>query len=133
MRKIIVLLFFTLLLSCRNNNSIELSGGYFLRMEGKNLNDILPRDSGLVEIPSNVILYGYNTGFIIAKQKPSKEKDPLYRDVIYKDGKDTTYYWLIVHNQKLVLGPMREAEYIQARKKYNVPDDLKLQKLDWME
>jgi hypothetical protein len=52
-----VMLFFLLLLffGCTGDDSIELGGGYFLRLEGPGTNDILNHNGNLREIPPNVI------------------------------------------------------------------------------
>lgn len=114
--------------SCGNgDNSKELSGDYFFRAEGKELNDILSHTPNQLDIPANVISYDYNRHFIIAAQRPGF-KDPLYKgDPIYKLGRDTIYYWLIVHSEKLVLGPLEKSEFEQTLKKYNVDRNLKLE------
>jgi hypothetical protein len=100
-------------------------------MEGKSINDIFSHSAEGREIPSNVLTYNYNSDFIIASQKPDHTDDPLYTKVVYKDGRDKVYYWLIVHSKKLTLGPMRRNEFEKARRIYNVPKDLILKPLDW--
>jgi hypothetical protein len=117
--------------ACGNGDySKELSGGYFFRAEGKELNDILSHTSSQLEIPANVISYDYNSHFIIAAQRPGFQ-DPLYNnDPIYSLGKDTIYFWLIVHSEKLVLGPLEKTEFEQNLIKYNVDRNLKLEPVD---
>ncbi len=102
-----------------------LSGGYFLRNEGGDITDILCEKPNGGEIPSTVIDFDYDKKFIVAKQKPKIPQDPLYnKDYQYKDGFNTSYFWLIVHEKNLVLGPFSEAEFAVIRKEYNVLDNL---------
>jgi hypothetical protein len=46
------------------------------------------------------------------------------REFEYKNGRDSFYYWIIRHNPYIILGPLNENEFIDARKKYQVPDNL---------
>jgi hypothetical protein len=120
-----------LLQSCNlgGDYSSELSGNYFYRAEGSDLNDILSHSRGGKEIPANVIGYDYDSEFIVAKQKPAKTDEPLYEGVyVYPRGREETYYWLIVHRPHLILGPMSELEFKVATKKYNVPESLDVNK-----
>jgi len=125
---ILVILF---LFSSCSDSVEELSGGYFLRMEGKDSNDILSHNADGKEIPSNILTYNYNSDFIIASQKPSETDDPLYAPVVYERGRDNIYYWLIVHSEKLTLGPMSKHDFEVARQTYKVPKTLFLEPLDW--
>lgn len=119
-----------LLVSCSDSVE-ELSGGYFLRMEAKDLNDISSHSADGKEIPSNVLNYNYNRDFIIASQKPRGTDDPLYAPVVYERGRDSIYYWLIVHSKKLTLGPMSKHDFQLARQTYKVPTSLVFKPLDW--
>ncbi|MBK7969360.1 MAG: hypothetical protein IPP34_21495 [Bacteroidetes bacterium] len=128
----LVLMIMFLVASCSSSDGVEeLSGGYFLRMEGKDLNDILCSHADGKEIPSNVLTYNSNEDFIIASQKPRATDDPLYTPVVYYNGRDSIYYWLIVHSKKLTLGPMSKHDFDVARQRYNVPSALVLKPLDW--
>jgi hypothetical protein len=130
MRKVVLYIMILLFTSCScSDDASELSGGYFLRMEAKDLNDILSHEAWGTEIPSNVLSLAYNSEFILAKQRPSEIDDPLYKKHIYKYGRHNTYYWIIVHQKKLVLGPMSEEEFINARVKYEVPNSLTLESI----
>lgn len=103
----------------------KLSGGYFFRNEGGEIKDILCEKPAGGEIPSTIIDFDYDKKFIIAKQKPKIPQDPLYnKNYHYKDGVDEIYFWLIIHENSLVLGPLSEKEFTTARKEYNVPDNL---------
>ena len=107
--------------------STELSGGYFFRDEGTDIHDILSHQPSGREIPANVVSYSYNNAFIIAAQKPNKVDDPLYgKTPNYKEGRGKVYYWLVYHSKNLFLGPMSKTEFVLAKKKYKVPEDLKL-------
>ena len=75
--------------------------------------------------------YNFDNDFIIASQRPNKNPDPLYNSTpIYKDGKNTIYFWLIIHKSKLVVGPMTKTELQKARMQYNVPEILQLKPID---
>jgi hypothetical protein len=117
-------------MSCSDSTE-ELSGGYFLRIEGNDLNDILSHYNDGKEIPSNILNYNYSKDFIIASQKPSETDDPLYTKVDYKHGRDKIYYWLIVHSQRLILGPMSKHDFEVARQTYKVPATFVLKPLEW--
>ena len=43
----------------------------------------------------------------------------------YELGADTTYFWLIIKKNHLVLGPLIENEYREARARYKIPESLK--------
>jgi len=125
--KILISLFCLLLFSCNLSDvTKELSGDYFLRIEGKGVNDILSHSENN-EIPSDVLRYGYNENFIIAEQKPNSIQDALYsKKYEYTSGINSLYYWIIVHNKKTVFGPMNKTEFEKARIEEKVPNDLKL-------
>ena len=125
-------IFFTILsliiiYSCTSDYTQNLGDGYFYRHEGKPLNDIYseyPQKNG--RIPANVITFDYDRNFIIAIQKPRLPQDILYeKEYEYKLGEDALYFWLIIKEKKLVLGPLDTEEFKLARKQYNVPDNLK--------
>lgn len=107
-------------------DSVEkLSGGYFYRNEGGDIKDIYCERPDGGEIPATVIDFAYDRRFIVAKQKPKIPQDPLYdKDYQYKDGVDKIYFWLIIHEKNLVLGPMNEEEFTTVCKKYNVSEKL---------
>ncbi len=103
----------------------KLSGDYYFRNDGGDIKDILCEKPNGGEIPSTIIDFDYDKRFIIAKQKPKIPQDPLYnKDYQYKDGFNKIYFWLIVHEKNLVLGPFSEEEFAIIRKEYNVPDNL---------
>ena len=85
----------------------KLSGDYYFRNDGGDIKDILCEKPNGGEIPSTIIDFDYDKRFIIAKQKPKIPQDPLYnKDYQYKDGFNKIYFWLIVHEKNLVLGPL---------------------------
>jgi hypothetical protein len=118
MRPLIILL--SVVLSSCSDGTRELSGNYFLREEGRNLNDILNHSPGSREIPANILSYNFNKDFIIASQRPGATNDLLYTDTQYFKARDSIYYWLVVHHKNLVLGPLNRREFDQALSKYNV-------------
>jgi hypothetical protein len=82
-------------------------------------------------IPSIILEYNYDKSFIIAVQKPI-ENDPnilLYdAEYEYKEGYNSVYYWIIIKDIQKVIGPMSKSEFVEVRGKYNVPEDLILNK-----
>lgn len=118
------------LLSCSSGGDYnkELSGGYFFSAEGSDMHSIISHFAGGTDIPANIISYNYNNDFIIAKQKPNKTDDPIYdTNPVYKLGRDTIYFWLVIHKQKICLGPLTENEFNAEKIKYNVPSNLKFE------
>lgn len=132
-KKIITILlhlfiFFTLLQifsRCTNDYTKNLGGGYFYRHDGYPSNSIHSKHSNGGEIPSAVLDYNYNKIFIIAKQRPILTQDILYKTYEYQLGKDTTYYWIIIKNKTLVIGPLDSILYEKKRIEYNIPNTLK--------
>ena len=118
---ILFIIFLSFFLSTCSDGTKELSGSYFLREEGRDLNDILSHSGTGREIPANILSYNFNNDFIIASQQPNMTDDPLYTETNYLDGRDSVYFWLIVHNEKLVLGPLNKSQFDEAMLKYNVP------------
>ena len=124
---IALLVFFVIFSSCNvgGDYNKELSGGYFYRNEGEDINDILCKKSEGGEIPANVIAFDYNSNFIIAKQKPKIPQEPLYsKKYSYDNGVDTVYYWIIVNKERLVLGPLSYESFDALRIKFNVSKEL---------
>ncbi len=125
-----VIIFTLLLQGCNFSDSSEnLGNDYYCRHEGGDLNDIYnkhPNPNGR-EIPANVVDYDFDNNFIIAKQKPKLPQDPLYeKEYKYNGGVKEFYYWLIVKNENLVLGPYKLEKFNIQRNKYKVSDKLML-------
>jgi len=119
--------FITLILqSCNFSDSTEnLGNGYFYRNEGETIKDILCKKATGGEIPATVVSYDFDDDFIIAKQKPKLPQDPLYeKDYKYSKGDKEYYYWLIVKDSNLVLGPLNFEEFNSSRIKYKVPNNI---------
>lgn len=111
---------------CTSDYTENLGDGYFFRNEGGDLKDILSKEPKGGEIPSTVIAFDYDKNFIIAKQRPKLSQDILYeKNYYYELGADTTYFWLIVKKNRLVLGPLKEKEFRDVRERYEVPESLK--------
>jgi hypothetical protein len=125
-KSLLLILSILLLFKCNcSDETVNLGNHYFLRIEGTGTNDILSEYSEHGSIPCDVVTYNYNSDFIIAKQKPDKITSPMYdREFEYKNGRDSFYYWIIRHNPYIILGSLNENEFIDARKKYQVPDNL---------
>ena len=135
LKNVLVLIIFYLIiifnLNCTSDYSKNLGSGYIYRDEGCEEKEIFCEQANGGTIPKTVLIYDYDRHYIIAKQKPQKdESDILLDDTIYeyKYGYDTVYYWIILKNNKKVIGPMSKSEFIEARRKYNVPEDLILNK-----
>lgn len=127
--KILLLLFVSVALqSCNYNDNKNLGSSFVYYADHKMIANYTGECGG---IPSSVLEYNYDKSYIIAAQKPI-ENDPnaLLYDSEYKyiEGYDAVYYWIILKNNKKVIGPMSKSEFIEARRKYNVPEDLILNK-----
>lgn len=118
-----------LLESCNFSDSTrQLGDGYFFRNEGGKIKDILCEDPKGGEVPATVIAYGYDENFIIAKQKPKLPQDALYdNEYNYKKGSNAIYYWIVIKDKHSVLGPLAYDEYQEARNKFKIPDELKVE------
>lgn len=111
---------------CTSDYTENLGGGYFFRNEGGDLKDILSKEPKGGEIPSTVIAFDFDKNFIIAKQRPKLPQDILYKKSYnYELGANTTYFWLIIKKNRLVLGPLKEKEFREVRKRFEVPESLK--------
>jgi hypothetical protein len=123
----IFLLIFAFFRCNLSDNTENLGEGYFYRNEGETMKDILCDNSNGGQIPATVLSYDYDKNYIIAKQKPKLPQEPLYdKNFIYKYGNKEIYYWLIIKNERLVLGPYNLGEFNDAKIKYNVSDKLML-------
>ncbi len=117
--------------NCSPDEFKELGNGYFLRIEGKDYCDILCHNPGGKEIPVNVISYNFNREYIIAAQKPGEFDNSIYNNQpIYKYGRDKIYYWIVIHKFDLVLGPLSESEYNNARIIYSIPKKFQLKTIE---
>ena len=113
--------------SCSSDYTKNLGNGYFYRFEGGEMNDIFNKKANGGQIPANVVSYDFDDDFIIAKQKPKLPQDPLYeKDYKYIKGDKEYYYWLIVKESNLVLGPLNFEEFNSSRIKYKVPNNIML-------
>lgn len=129
MRRIIPT-FLLFLFSCNLSDKVdELSGNYFLRQEGSDLNDILSHSDNQLDIPSNVTKFNFNFEYIIAEQIPKGKADPLYNNKPnYKHGYNVPYYWIIINSKKKVIGPIDKPEFDSLLIAYQI--NLKLKELD---
>lgn len=123
-----IFLFVFTLQSCNFSDSNKsLGNGCFYRNEGGEIKDILCKSANGGEVPSTVVSYDFDDKFIIAKQKPKLPQDPLYdKDYKYDKGDNEFYYWLIVKNENLVLGPLNFEKFNMQKDKYKVSDKLVL-------
>jgi len=130
MDKIKIILLFTsvVLQSCNYDDNKNLGSSFVYYDDHRMIASSTGESGG---VPSTVLEYNYDKSFIIAAQKPI-ENDPnvlLYdMEYEYKDGYNSVYYWMILKVNQKVIGPMSKSEFLEAREKYNVPKDLKLNK-----
>jgi len=117
-----------LLQGCTSDYTKNLGGGYFFRNEGGDIKDILCKKPKGGEIPATVIAFDYDRKFIIAKQNPKLPQDILYENEYhYELGADTIYFWVIIKENHLVLGPLKEEEFREVREKYKISKRLNFQ------
>jgi hypothetical protein len=102
----------------------QLSGGWMFVSESMT-DRVL--DGGNIFIPCEVTHYGYNNDFIIAAQKPAKECFLGIDSNVYASGNSATYYWIVVHNGKRLIGPLGFSEFEHAKDSLNIPSDVKLE------
>lgn len=119
---ILIFILFLFLSQILDTNSKDLGSGFVYNSEHRHI-------TGRIDIPPNVISCEYNDDFIIAKQLPTEIHNAIYdkMNYVYKYGKDNIYYWIIIHKDSIVLGPMDSLEYTKAREKYHIPEKLNLQ------
>jgi hypothetical protein len=109
-----------------SDGSEELGNGYFLRIEGRSVDEVLNHKSKIRGIPPAVQRYNYDKTFIVGEQHPKRFDEVLDERITYPYGRDTIYYWIIIKESHTRLGPLTLPEFEEARKKYNVPNDLEL-------
>ncbi|MDD2386983.1 MAG: DUF3997 domain-containing protein [Bacteroidales bacterium] len=126
--KTCIFFFFIILIlqSCNYNNDKNLGDGFVYYSD----HEMISNSTGTYgEIPSTILEYKHNEKFIIATQKPI-ENDPnalLYdTEYDYKEGCDAVYYWIILKETKTTIGPMTKVEFIEAREKHNISENLTL-------
>lgn len=124
---LLIIIMMIAICSCTSDYTKDLGNGYFYRHEGYPLNDILCEKVGGGQIPATVVDYAYNDKFIIAKQKPRIPQDSMYdKTYEYKNGANVFYYWLIVKEEHIVLGPLDIDSFEKERVKYKIPKELRL-------
>lgn len=124
---LIIFFITTILSSCSSDYTKNLGDDYFYRFEASDLRDIHCERANGGQIPADVVAYDFDDNFIIAKQKPKLPQDPLYdEDYKYSKGVEEYYYWLIVKESNLILGPLSFEEFNNSRIKYKIPDNIML-------
>lgn len=129
MKNIALLFLISLFCGCNFTDYTEdLGNGYIFGHESIDLNFILGKGGA---IPADVIAWGYNEDFIIAKQKPEKKDPPYYFEEkwVYPLGRDTTYYWVIIKQKHEVLGPLNYDGFEQVKKDYHIPETLTMTRI----
>jgi hypothetical protein len=115
--------------SC-SDKVVELPGTYFMTLEGSGMIRIFCNNAKGGAIPPNILSYNYNNDYIIAAQKPLDHDEAIYeRTFNYLNGRDKIYYWIIVVDKELCLGPLTISEYEVAKDKYSIPKSLELKEI----
>lgn len=100
-----------------------LGGNYYYYYEVK---AIMGENSDMIDIPDDVVLYKYDSLYIIAKQIPNCYYDSIYNyredftPRAYSLGLDTVYYWIIMKKGQEVLGALLYDDYIKQMKILNI-------------
>ena len=87
---------------------------------------IFVNDKGIPNVPPKVVDYDWNSKHIIVKQRPYQFAPDFngWRNIVYPNGYDTTYYWLIVKSEHLFIGPLDSTDFDVLRQEYNVSNKL---------
>lgn len=109
---------------CTSDHVKKIGGGYFYRDEGGDIKDILCEKLNGGEIPATVLDFAYDNKFIIAKQSPKFPQNILYRKEYKYKTDENVFYWIILKNDNITLGPLSMQEYMTMRSKYKIPDKL---------
>jgi len=132
MKILLLLSFIFSLISCAND---KLEGNYELDYDPNHeIFLITPTENGYqkVEIPGQILFYGYSKDFIIANQKP---RDSIYNpneNIVFNEMKSKIFntkfskFWIISLKNDSIYGPLNKAEYFKMRKILNIPETLKL-------
>lgn len=131
MKKVFYLLFIIVSsINCQNDYYEDLIGDYVYIEEGAHQHAIekMGKDYYGKLIPCEVLAYDYNKDFIIALQKPVH---PCYIGYItdsiqYPANIDSVYYWIILHKQNSISGPLTKEDYEAKRIELKVPESLTL-------
>ena len=108
---ILLLLIVWVIMSFSDEND-NLGNGYTYYSEQQHI-------SGGHEIPPRVIEYKYNDDIIIAKQRPMKYANIMYKEYNYFMGRDTLYYWIIEKKVHRIIGPLDYKKFRKIVSQYN--------------
>jgi len=120
--KSVALIFILFLVNCGgiSDYTKDLPGGYEFVSES-NSQQLIHGNNIL--IPCTVKSYSTNKNFIIAAQSPAEECiQPNEIKVIAP-----LQFWIIVIQEKKLIGPLTLSDFIYQRKELAIPEDLKLQ------
>ncbi len=108
-----------------SDKTVDLPGDYQFVSESVNDKVIVPRQMFKHDmfVPCSVQKYVWNSKFILAKQKATKECFVKNKN---RQSIGEFYYWVILVQGKTVLGPLSEREYIDVRGLHGVPEKLSL-------
>ena len=110
----------SLLIYCTSDRVVDLGCGYKYRDEGGDINDIYCEQRSGGFIPANVLDYAYNDKFIVARQHPKLPPDPLCEINFNYPEKVSDFYWIILKNEHVVLGPFLLYDYLKEKKRLNI-------------
>jgi hypothetical protein len=123
-RYVFISLLGVLMIGCTSDSGKELGEGYVLVLEGKGVDHIYNEDPQWGGVPYGVIQYAYDDKFIIALQQPRKFDDVIDpRELDYKHGRDTTYFWVISKVDHTLFGPLDKRELEERREQLGIPRD----------
>jgi hypothetical protein len=114
---------------CQNLTERKIIGNYYLVSTDRNEDEtslsykLSSGDNYIGIIPETVFEIGYNEFFIIAKQHP--------KDINKNQDKSGINFFILpimtldtLYPQKYLLGPFNETNFINERKKLNIPDSV---------
>ncbi len=129
MKKTIYILLLLTLINC-SDSLTELGSDYFLKLEGEFSNEVINRKPNYKGIPSDVIRIDFNDDYIIAEQKPNEFDDAMQDEVYkYNEGRKNLYYWIIIKNTNIIIGPLNLRQFENEKMKNKIPSSLKLKKI----
>lgn len=99
----------SLLQGCTSDYCRNLGNGYVFCNEGEDLKYIYHEYSIGGEIPPTVLSYKSNKDYIVVKQRPR-----------FSDNQDAICYYIVIKNEKRILGPFPLEQYIKQKKEYGI-------------
>jgi hypothetical protein len=121
----IVLCSFFLFGSCSHDKN-DLGAGYYYLGKGGRDKTIASKDPKR-GICGEIVAYDYDDNFILAAQKPY-ENYCVYESYVedFPNGLNATYYWLIIKDGNIIMGPYEQNKFREIRERYKVPATLQV-------